>query len=179
MDNSNRLQGHDQSETHIAANIRKREEALREYYFIEDLIDKFNERSLTIKSWSITSCGVALGLGASEKQPLLFCLAAFGSIVFWYLEASWKSSQITVADRLQELERLLSQETLAYDGPKINATFGKAFQDEVDARRILHIMMRRNIRVPHLFITLLGILAFLISALHSNLAHTVRGTLTG
>jgi hypothetical protein len=179
MEIDDRRLRHDQSETQADASVRKREEALREYYFIEDLIDKFNERSLTIKSWSITSCGVALGLGASEKQPLLFCLAAFGSIVFWYLEASWKFSQITVAGRLQELERLLSEETLTYDGPKINATFGRAFQDEVDARLIFHIMMRRNIRVPHLFITLLGILAFLISALHSNLAHTVRGALTG
>ena len=147
------------------ANSRKREEALREYYHMQDLIDRFDERSLKIKSWSVTSCGVALGFGVTENQPLLFCVAALGSLVFWYLEVLWKVMQGMIIERSNELETQLSQPSLRYDGPKIGHTFTSGFRDGGYWRRFRKTTHYPNVRVPHILIFIVGGALFIASLL--------------
>ena len=168
MENLNKLT-ETSSSAPMTSDENKRKEAFKEYYFIEELIDRINERTITIKSWSITSCGAALGFGLAQKEPLLFCLASFGSIVFWYLEASWKFAQIEISDRLDELEHILSGNLNLYNGPKIAATFGKAFRDKFDTKDIVKVMLQTHIRIPHFFIFLIGILLFLVAMLRPYL----------
>jgi hypothetical protein len=151
------------------ADFHKREEALREYYFVQDLIDRFDERSLKIKSWSVTSCGVALGFGVAENQPLLFGVAAFGSLVFWYLEALWKALQAIAIERSKELEKLLSQQHIVYDGPKISQTFIRSFRSRDHAQKFRKTLFFPNVRVPHFLIFGAGVLLFIASLLQWKL----------
>jgi hypothetical protein len=147
----------------------KRDEALREYYFAEELVDKFDERTLKIKSWSVTSCGIALGFGFTEDNPLLFCLAAFGSLVFWYLEALWKVYQHIVGVRAEEIELWLNGGIQDYTGPKIAESFRSNFEEGIEAKKVMEMMMYRNVRVPHLFIFLVSILFFVGSIIYRRL----------
>jgi hypothetical protein len=146
-------------------NFRKREEALREYYYLQDMIDRFDERSLQVKSWSVTSCGVALGFGVTENEPLLFCVAALGSLVFWYLEVLWKVAQGMAIERSNEVELLLLQPSLTYDGPKIGHTFISGFRSNGYWRRFRKTMRYPNVRVPHILIFAVGGLMFVASML--------------
>ena len=145
--------------------FRKREEALREYYHMQELIDRFDERSLKIKSWSVTSCGVALGFGVTEHQPLLFAVAALGSLVFWYLEVLWKVMQGMIIERSNDLETLLCQPSLTYDGPKIGHTFISGFRGAGYWRRFRKITQYPNVRMPHMLIFIVGALLFVGSML--------------
>jgi hypothetical protein len=147
------------------ADFRKREEALREYYHTQDLIDRFDERSLKIKSWSVTSCGVALAFGVTEHQPFLFCLAAIGSLVFWYLEVLWKVMQGMMIERSNDLETQLSQPSLTYDGPKIGHTFISGFRGDGYWRRFRKTTHYPNVRVPHILIFIVGGALFIASLL--------------
>jgi hypothetical protein len=102
---------------------RKRQEALQEYYYTQDAISRLDDISLKIKSWSVTSCGIALGFGISEQRPLLFGMAAFGALVFWYLEALWKVRQGIFIERSAQIEELLQDDRASYKGPRINDGF--------------------------------------------------------
>jgi hypothetical protein len=157
------------SNTSANAALRKREEALREYYYTQDLIDRFDDRSLKIKSWSVTSCGIALGFGVSEQRPILFCLAAFGALVFWYLEALWKVRQGIFLERSREIETLLLKEPVSYEGPLINDSFKRDYREPERSKRHLKALQYRSIRVPHFFIFCAGVLLFLGTMLNVNL----------
>lgn len=149
----------------VEADPRKREEALREYYHIQDLVDRFDERSLKIKSWSVTSCGVALGFGVTEHQPFLFLVAAVGSLVFWYLEVLWKVMQGMMIERSNQLEALLLQSSVTYDGPMIGQTFINGFRGGGYWRRFRKTAKYPNVRVPHILIFALGMVLFVASML--------------
>jgi hypothetical protein len=151
------------------ANLRKREEALREYYYTQDIIGKFAESALKIKSWSITSCGIALGFGISEQRPTLFCLAAFGSLVFWYLEGMWKKFEYIAIERSHEIERLLSGNIDEYSGPKINEHFAERLEKEFPDKDFVKIMLYKNVRIPHFYIFAVGMLMFLSYLLNAEL----------
>jgi hypothetical protein len=56
--------------------------AEKEYYWLEDQIDRFDDRSLKIKAWSITLSGVALGAAFNYNKPVLFLVAAISALLF-------------------------------------------------------------------------------------------------
>jgi hypothetical protein len=152
------------SDTTSSSDLRRREEMLREYYCVQDFIDRYGERRLTVKSWSVTSCGVALGFGLMERSPVLFCLAAFGSLVFWYLEALWRTRQSVLIQRAFELEHLLAEGSNKYAGPEISGAFDRV-HSLMDTASLMKMLLYPSVRVPHYFIFCVGILLFLGSLL--------------
>lgn len=148
----------------LQPNLRRREEALKEYYFIQELVDRYDERSLQIKSWSITASGVAIGFGFTADRPALFLLGSVGSLVFWYLEALWKSIQSVHIVKSHEIEKMLNESDLAYRGPSISENFASKFRTRTPRKNAFKIMRYRNVWIPHLFIILFGLLLFLLQA---------------
>jgi hypothetical protein len=146
----------------LRTDVRRRDEALKEYYFTQELVDRYDERSLQIKSWSITASGVAIGFGFTADRPALFLLGSIGSLVFWYLEALWKSIQAVHIAKSQELEAILNKPELNYTGPGISGFFAEKFRTRVPRRNAAKIMRYRNVWIPHLFIILFGVVLFLL-----------------
>jgi hypothetical protein len=151
------------------ADLNRRDEMLREYYCVQDIIDRINERCLKVKSWSITSCGVAIGFGFEQNSPILFCLAAFGSLAFWYLEGLWKARERVAIERAHALEQMLAAKAHSYDGPKIAEIFRTRLRVLSHAKPFMEILSYRNVRLPHFFIFCIGILLFLASLLTDKL----------
>lgn len=134
----------------LPANPRGREEALEEYYFSQELVDRYDERSLKIKSWSITASGAAIGFGFTVDRPALFLLASLGSLIFWYLEALWKTIQRVHIDRALELKTILIKSDLNYIGPSISENFANKFRSRIPKKNIFKFMRYRNVWIPHL-----------------------------
>ena len=141
----------------FSANKLRREEALREYYHVESKIDKYDEIRLKIKSWSVTSSGVAIGFAFAEKQPALFALASLGSFIFWYLDASRHVGQQKLIDLNLEIELALSESSTEYHGPSIARTFNRTFRTRVTKRRLFRTMFFGDVWTPHFVIVVLGI----------------------
>src|SRR5450755_915315 len=71
-----------------------------EYYHLQKTIEDFDGRALTIKAWSVTF-GFASLVGAfASKARLVFVIAAVGALLFWLLEAFWKSFQLGYYERV-------------------------------------------------------------------------------
>jgi hypothetical protein len=146
----------------LQADLQRREEALKEYYFTQELVDRYDERSLQIKSWSITASGVAIGFSFTADRPALFLLGSAGSLIFWYLEALWKSIQFVHIKRSHEIEKMLNGVDLAYEGPSISENFSNEFRSRGPRKNAFKIMRYRNVWIPHLLIVLFGLLLFLL-----------------
>jgi hypothetical protein len=76
----------------------------KEYYAIVDAVSGFDQRSMTIKGWSVTLSLVGLGLGFQQGHYALFALAAGTALAFWYLDALNKKYQLRYYGRMRDIE---------------------------------------------------------------------------
>ena len=84
-----------------------RTELLKEEYFeLQRIYEDFDRRALTIKGWAITICVGGIGIGfqyADQINPLLG-LVVFASLLFWVIEAKWKTFQYANSYRIRKIE---------------------------------------------------------------------------
>ncbi len=146
-----------------AIKSRNYDTALKEYFWIEDQIDRFDERSLKIKAWSVTVSVAAIGAAISYKQPLLFLLASLSALVFWYLEAIWKYFQEALGARVAYLEAFLNGNEVSYTGPGINQAFQHHFTWSVEKTKFPRIFRLRNVNLPHSIVVISGIALYVLA----------------
>jgi hypothetical protein len=76
-----------------------------EYFHLQKTVEDFDGKALTIKAWSITfSMAVLVGAFTSHAAPVLL-IASAASLLFWVLEALWKSFQLGYYHRIEAIER--------------------------------------------------------------------------
>lgn len=75
-----------------------------EYYKLFDIVNEFDKRLLTVKSWGLTFSLGALALGFQEKHYGLFLVACISSIAFWFIEGVFKKHQMRFYVRMREIE---------------------------------------------------------------------------
>lgn len=75
-----------------------------EYLKLQEIYEDFDHRSLTIKGWAITIClgGIAVGF-EKENFPLLV-ISGIASLLFWWVEARWKTFQYAYSYRIRQIE---------------------------------------------------------------------------
>lgn len=75
-----------------------------EYFHLQKTVEDFDGKALTIKAWSITfSMAVLVGAFTSHASPVLL-IASAASLLFWVLEAVWKSFQLGYYHRIEAIE---------------------------------------------------------------------------
>jgi hypothetical protein len=74
-----------------------------EYLLLQKFYEDYDARIITIKGWSATIGLAALG-GGFYQSKFLWLFAAGAAVVFWLLEALWKSFQYMYAARIELLE---------------------------------------------------------------------------
>jgi hypothetical protein len=75
-----------------------------EYLLLQKFYEDFDGRIITIKGWSATIGLAAIGVGFYQSSAL-WLFGAAASLVFWLLEALWKSFQYMCSPRIAEIER--------------------------------------------------------------------------
>lgn len=85
-----------------------REELKEEYLFLQQTYEDFDNRALLIKSWCITISLGALALGFDSSKggfsTSLFLFVAGSALLFWLIEAKWKTFQYANAYRIRIIE---------------------------------------------------------------------------
>ena len=75
-----------------------------EYLLLQNFYEGFDTRIITIKGWSATVGMAAIG-GGFYQTHYLWLFAAAASLIFWLVEALWKSFQYMYSPRIQQLEK--------------------------------------------------------------------------
>src|SRR5262245_53385523 len=75
-----------------------------EYFALVKSVSEFDQRLLTVKSWSVTLSLAALGFGFQYRSYGLFLVAAASSLAFWSLEGTIKRQQMRYYPRMRQIE---------------------------------------------------------------------------
>lgn len=84
-----------------------REDLMKEYFALVDVVGAFDARVMTVKGWSVTLSLVGLGLGFQQNHYSLFALAAATGLGFWLIESQIKVHQWRYYPRMRDIELAL------------------------------------------------------------------------
>lgn len=131
--------------------MSEREELLREYYMIHERIAQYDDRQISIKSWATTAVAALLGLAYSEAgEPEFLLIAALAALIFWYIDAQWKSFQLIAILHARALERVLERGGPYPAGPTIATHFDKSFAPVKKFKRFWSRVVLASVWLPHL-----------------------------
>ena len=102
-----------------------------EYFALIDIILKFDENLLLVKSWSVTFGLATLALGFKEKVRGLFLVAAISGVCFWIVEAEMKWHQTNYYYRMNQIESFCENnidKEQRFNCPKIDWSWNEARQ---------------------------------------------------
>lgn len=130
-----------------------------EYLHIQRVIQDFDGRAVTIKGWSITFSLVALVGAFVSHAPVALLISSFSACLFWLIEGLWKTVQYAYYDRAGKIERYFAGELKQLMPLQIGASWYKRWKAG-GIRRLLQIMFRPNVALPHVLIFLAGLLLY-------------------
>jgi hypothetical protein len=82
-----------------------------EYLKLQDIYEDFDRRSLTIKSWTITVCFGGIAIGFEKDLISLWIFSSIVALLFWWLEAKWKTFQYSNSLRIKQIEAYFRGDT--------------------------------------------------------------------
>lgn len=133
-----------------------------EYLQLQKIIEDFDSRALTIKAWSVTfSLSAIAGAFASHAAPVLM-VSAISAILFWYIEASWKSFQYAFYDRAGAIEKYFRGEKNAIAPFQIGSSWNKRWTTG-GYSRLWKIVLWPHVALPHAAIFLVASILYVLS----------------
>ena len=64
----------------------------REYIHLQQNVESFDQKTLTINAWSITFSMASVAAAFVQHAPPLLLVAGIASLLFWNAEGLWKQS---------------------------------------------------------------------------------------
>ena len=138
-----------------------------EYFLLQNFYESFDQRLLTIKGWSATIGLAAIGVGFYQSH-YLWLFAAGASLVFWLLEAMWKSYQYMHAYRISELEEAFRTERFDSIKPlQIYSSWFEAYRKY--GLRVLSNFSLLGVSFPHAITFVIGAMLFIFQSIGMQL----------
>jgi hypothetical protein len=125
----------------------------QEYFHLQKTIEDFDQKSLTIKAWSVTLSMAGIGAAFSQKVPVILLLAAGSALLFWIIEAFWKSFQLAYLYRIRAIEAYTRGENSNdFTVPDITRTWGIGWRKY----SVKTILWWPHVCLPHIVIVVSG-----------------------
>ncbi|MBO9714705.1 hypothetical protein [Sphingomonas sp.] len=134
-----------------------------EYFYLQGVVEKFDDKSLQIKGWSVTAClvgaaGATIAKEVSvEARVLVYWLCCFGALCFWWIDAGWKHFQRSYYPRIVAIEKSFADKDPAGDSiaplQVTHAFFGGA--EPPQRSSVLRSALMPHVLLPHLVIAIL------------------------
>jgi hypothetical protein len=139
----------------------RREELFTEYFKLIDMLQEYDTHFLSIKNWSVTLSGAALGLAFVQGSLPSFVIGFFLSIGFWLTETRYKVLQLNHMRRVLDLEKAL-QENMDIPAASILHTFREQSNLNNKQKKWVSVVFWPQVMFPHLFFTLISAVAALV-----------------
>ena len=125
-----------------------------EYFHLKSVVGEFDQRTLLIKGWSVTASLTAIGIGLKEKLDYLLLVASFSALLFWIVEALWKSFQQAYYPRIRSIEDYMRSGVSAeFYSPGILRSWSSSWK----WHHFIPIMVWGHVCLPHVAIFLVGL----------------------
>ena len=130
-----------------------------EYLHIQSVIHDFDGRALTIKAWSVSFSLAAIGGAFAAHANSIFLVASFSALLFWLVEAIWKSTQYAFYDRSGKLEQFFAGKQQQLVPMQVGSSW-YAHYKKGRITRLLRILCWARVALPHAPVALLGLVLF-------------------
>jgi len=104
---------------------------------------------------------VIIGAGLSEKgSKELFLVAAIASLLFWFIEANWKTFQLSYYSRIKCIESYFADPDNVSINPLQIYKFWGSSNKKCNKRRVFYVMWWPTVMLPHVILFAGGILLY-------------------
>jgi hypothetical protein len=139
------------------------EQLLKEEYFhLQKTVEDFDQRSITIKNWSVTFAFAAIAGAFTSKAPIVFLVAAGASLGFWIIDALWKGFQYAYYHRIIEIEDYFLGKTASLKPLQITHAWSSAWKAGGWKKPVICILWPA-VFLPHALVVILGVALYFFS----------------
>jgi hypothetical protein len=132
----------------------------QEYFHLQKTVEDFDQKALTIKAWSVTLSMAGIGTAAIQKVPVILFLAAGSALLFWIVEALWKSFQLAYLHRIRAIEAYMRGESPEdFTVPDITRAWSVGWR-KYSVRTIL---WWPHVCLPHIVIVVFGLALWIVN----------------
>jgi hypothetical protein len=122
-----------------------------EYLMVQEFYQDIDRRCFTIMGWSITVAVTAIGAGIIYGAPILLLVAVFTSLMFWYVEATWRGLSHFLSVRIKQIERAIKKGKSGSFVPlQLYSSWAKEYKKA--GRQTWKYLFKSLTPVPHVFI---------------------------
>ncbi len=134
-----------------------------EYLLLQKFYEDFDARIVTIKGWSATIGMAAIG-GGFYQTHYLWLFGAVAAVVFWLVEALWKSFQYMYGPRIELIEKAFASDDFSGIAPlQIYSSWFETLQEH--GFGIVGNLCLGIVAFPHIITVVAGIALFALQAL--------------
>jgi len=128
-----------------------------EYFHIQKEIEGYDQKSLSVKAWSVTVGITGIASAFHQGVPALLLVAAVASLLFWTIEVYWKVFQNSFYPRVRRIEKYFRTGNGAIAPLQMTKSWYGAFEKIKADRSYLKIAFYPHVFLPHLLVVLGGV----------------------
>jgi hypothetical protein len=134
----------------------------QEYFHLQEAVEKFDEKAITIKAWSVTLSMAGIGAAFLKSIPVLLFLSGVASLLFWLIEAWWKVFQQAFYPRINEIESLMKGLPVDHpSSPFILGSWSLAWRAARQRGLFWTVLLWPHVFLPHALVALVGVLGWI------------------
>lgn len=126
----------------------------KEYFHLQSVIQNFDSKSLTIKAWSVSIAGGIAGSSAIVEKSEILLFAALVSLMFWFIDGSWKSFQYANYRRIWDIEKYMRGACDDIDVLQMANSWSSSYHSQ-QLKRMVKILFWPYVLLPHFAMSVL------------------------
>ena len=130
-----------------------------EYLHLQRAVEDMDGRAVTIKAWSISFSLAAVAGAFASKASNVLLLACASAVLFWWLEARWKTFQDAYYGRIDAIERHFRGERPLTSALQIRASWYEMWNGG-SRKRLWQIMSWPHVALPHAAVAAIALLLY-------------------
>jgi hypothetical protein len=135
-----------------------------EYLHLQKAVEDMDGRAVTIKAWSISFSLAAVAGAFASKASNVLLLACASAVLFWWLEARWKTFQDAYYGRIDDIEQHFRGETALPAALQIRTSWYRSWNGG-SRKRLWEILTWPNFALPHAVIAAVALVLFVLGRL--------------
>lgn len=132
-----------------------------EYFQLQKVVEDMDGRVVTIKAWSVSFSLVAVAGAFASKAAGVLLLACVSAVLFWWIEARWKTFQDAYYGRIDELERHFRDEKALDSALQIRTSWYRCWKAG-GRKRLWQILGWPHVALPHVVVAGLAIVLYML-----------------
>jgi len=132
-----------------------------EYLHLQKAVEDMDGRAVTIKAWSISFSLAAIGGAFVSKAGNALLLACASAVLFWWLEARWKTFQDAYYGRIDDIEQHFRGERALASALQIRAAWYWCWNGG-SRKRLWEILTWPHVALPHAVVAAIALVLYVL-----------------